>query len=240
MIATIINCLLIILGSTCGLLLKGKLPQRFLTVLTQAMGLCVVGIGMTSAIATNDTLCVVVCLVIGTVLGEAIDIEKRLDTIGESLRKRFERNASGKSTFTEGFVSASVLFCVGAMAIVGSINAGIRGDYAVLVSKSVIDGVISVSMTTALGIGVAFSAIPILIYQGGLTLLAGLVAPYLQEAVITEMSAVGGCIILGIGLNMLELPKIRLRVGNMLPAIFLPLAYLPLAEALTQIFQTLG
>jgi uncharacterized membrane protein YqgA involved in biofilm formation len=239
MIATTINCLLIILGSTCGLLLKGKLPQRFLTVLTQAMGLCVVGIGMTSAIGTNNTLCVVVCLVIGTILGEAIDIEKRLDSVGESLRKRFEKS-SGNSTFTEGFVSASVLFCVGAMAIVGSIDAGIRGDYGVLVSKSVIDGVISVSMATALGVGVAFSAIPILIYQGGLTLLAGLVAPFLQEAVIIEMSAVGGCIILGIGLNMLELPKIRLRVGNMLPAIFLPLAYLPLAEALTQIFQTLG
>jgi len=240
MIATIINCTLIILGSMLGILLKGKLPQRFLTVLTQALGLCVVGIGMTSAIATNNTLCVVVCLVIGTILGEAINIEKRLDTVGESLRKRFEKNASGNSTFTEGFVSASVLFCVGAMAIVGSINAGIHGDYAVLVSKSVIDGVTAVSMTSVLGIGVAFSAIPILIYQGGLTLLAGLVAPFLQQAVITEMSAVGGCIIVGIGLNMLDLPKDRLRVGNMLPAIFLPLAYLPLAELLTQIFHTFG
>lgn len=240
MIATIINCLLIVLGSALGLLLKGKLPQRFLTVLTQALGLCVVSIGMTSAIATNNTLCVVVCLVIGTILGEAIDIEKRLDSVGESLRARFEKNSDGNSTFTEGFVSASVLFCVGAMAIVGAINAGIHGDYSVLISKSVIDGVTSVSMTTALGIGVAFSAIPILIYQGGLTLLAGLVAPFLQEAAITEMSAVGGCIILGIGLNMLDLPKVKLRVGNMLPAIFLPLAYLPLAEFLTQIFHNIG
>ncbi|MBQ9852430.1 MAG: DUF554 domain-containing protein [Ruminiclostridium sp.] len=240
MIATIINCLLIVLGSACGLLLKGKLPQRFLTVLTQALGLCVVGIGMTSAIATNNTLCVVVCLVIGTILGEAINIEKRLDTVGESLRKKFEKNAAGSSTFTEGFVSASVLFCVGAMAIVGSINAGIHGDYAVLISKSVIDGVTAVSMTSVLGIGVAFSALPILLYQGGLTLLAGLVAPFLQQAVITEMSAVGGCIIVGIGLNMLDLPKDRLRVGNMLPAIFLPLVYLPLASYLTQIFHNLG
>jgi len=240
MIATIINCLLIVLGSACGLLLKGKLPQRFLTVLTQALGLCVVGIGMTSAIATKNTLCVVVCLVIGTILGEAINIEKRLDTVGESLRKKFEKNATGSSTFTEGFVSASVLFCVGAMAIVGSINAGIHGDYAVLISKSVIDGVTAVSMTSVLGIGVAFSALPILLYQGGLTLLAGLVAPFLQQAVITEMSAVGGCIIVGIGLNMLDLPKDRLRVGNMLPAIFLPLVYLPLASYLTQIFHNLG
>lgn len=240
MIATIINCLLIVLGSACGLLLKGKLPQRFLTVLIQALGLCVVSIGVTSAIGTQNTLCVVVCLVLGTILGEAIDIEKRLDTIGESLRSRFEKNAEGKSTFTEGFVSASVLFCVGAMAIVGSINAGIHGDYSVLISKSVIDGVIAVNMATALGVGVAFSAVPILIYQGGLTLLAGLVAPYLQEVVITEMSAVGGVIIMGIGLNMLDLPKIKLRVGNMLPAIFLPLAYLPLAEFMTQILHNIG
>ena len=126
------------------------------------------------------------------------------------------------------------------MDIVGSINAGIHGDYAVLISKSVIDGVTAVSMTSVLGIGVAFSAVPILLYQGGLTLLAGLVAPFLQQAVITEMSAVGGCIIVGIGLNMLDLPKDRLRVGNMLPAIFLPLVYLPLASYLTQIFHNLG
>lgn len=237
MIATIINCLLIVLGSALGLLLKGKLPQRFLTVLTQALGLCVVSIGMTSAIATNNTLCVVVCLVIGTILGEAIDIEKRLDSVGESLRARFEKNSDGNSTFTEGFVSASVLFCVGAMAIVGSIEAGINGDYSILVSKSVIDGITSVSLATALGVGVAFSAVPILVYQGGITLLAGLVGGFLQEAVITEMSAVGGCIIIGIGLNMLKLPQKNLKVGNMLPAIFLPLAYLPLAEFLTQIMH---
>ena len=101
MIATIINCILILLGSMLGLLLKGKLPQRFLTVLTQALGLCVVSIGMTSAIGTKNTLCVVVCLVVGTILGEAIDIEKRLDSVGESLRKRFEKNSDGNSTFTE-------------------------------------------------------------------------------------------------------------------------------------------
>lgn len=207
MLGVFINCILILAGSALGLLLKGKLPQRFLTVLVQALGLCVVSIGISSAIGTQDMLCVVVCLVIGTLLGEAIDIERRLDRWGEGLRTRFIKGEGNGSTFTEGFVTASVLFCVGAMAIVGSIEAGVHQDYSILVSKSVIDGVTSVSLATALGIGVAFSALPILLYEGGITLLAVLAAGVLQEAMVTEMSAVGGCIIIGIGLNMLKLPR---------------------------------
>ena len=123
------------------------------------------------------------------------------------------------------------------MAIVGSIQAGIHGDYGILLSKSVIDGISSISLATALGVGVAFAALPVLIYQGGITLLAGAAAAFLQESVITEMSAVGGCIIIGIGLNVLGLPKAPLKVGNMLPAVFLPLAYLPLADWMTQIMH---
>lgn len=236
MLGVFINCILILAGSALGLLLKGKLPQRFLTVLVQALGLCVVSIGISSAIGTQDMLCVVVCLVIGTLLGEAIDIERRLDRWGEGLRTRFIKGEGNGSTFTEGFVTASVLFCVGAMAIVGSIEAGVHQDYSILVSKSVIDGVTSVSLATALGIGVAFSALPILLYEGGITLLAVLAAGVLQEAMVTEMSAVGGCIIIGIGLNMLKLPRSPLKVGNMLPAVFLPLAYLPLAEQAAKLF----
>lgn len=236
MIATIINCILVLLGSFLGLLLKGKLPQRMLDTLVQALGLCVVSIGIASAVGTQDTLCVVVCLALGTVIGEAVDIEKHLDIWGDKLRRKVEKNPGSNSTFTEGFVTASLLFCIGAMAIVGSIEAGINGDYSILISKSVIDGITAISLAAALGLGVAFSAIPILLYQGALTLLAGLAAGILQEAVITEMSAVGGCIIIGIGLNMLKLPKTSLKVGNMLPAIFLPLAYLPIANFLAQIF----
>ena len=233
MLATIINCALILAGSCLGLLLKGKLPERFLTVLIQAIGLCVISIGISSAVSTENTLCVVVCLVVGTLIGQAIDIERRLDSWGDKLRRRFEKN----STFTQGFVTASLLFCVGAMAIVGSIQAGIHGDYGILLSKSVIDGISSISLATALGVGVAFAALPVLIYQGGITLLAGAAAAFLQESVITEMSAVGGCIIIGIGLNVLGLPKTPLKVGNMLPAVFLPLAYLPLADWMTQIMH---
>ena len=231
--AVLINCVLTVVGTFLGLALKGKLPERFLTILVQALGLCVLAIGISSAIGTQNTLCVVVCLVLGTLLGELIDIERRLDRLGELLRQRLMKDEGGQSTFTEAFVTASVLYCVGAMAILGSITAGIDGDWSILISKSVIDGVFSISLAAAVGVGVAFSALPILVYEGGLTLLAGLVAGLLQEAAITEMSAVGGCIIIGIGLNMLELPRAPLKVGNMLPAIFLPLAYLPTAQALS-------
>ena len=235
--AVLINCVLIVIGTFLGLALKSKLPERFLTILVQALGLCVLAIGISSAIGTQNTLCVVVCLVLGTLLGELIDIERRLDRLGELLRQRLMKDEGGQSTFTEAFVTASVLFCVGAMAIVGSIKAGIDGDWSILISKSVIDGVFSISLAAAVGIGVAFSALPILVYEGGLTLLAGLVVGFLQEAAITEMSAVGGCIIIGIGLNMLELPRTPLKVGNMLPAIFLPLAYLPIAQALSALMH---
>lgn len=230
MFAVLINALLILAGSALGILLKGKLPERFLSILMQCLGLCVLSIGISSAVGTQNTLCVVVCLVVGTLAGEGINIEKRLDTCGEWLHTHLIKGQGTAGSFTEGFVTASVLFCVGAMAIVGAIEAGINHDYSILVSKSVIDGVTAISLTAALGIGVAFSALPILLYEGGITLLAVLAAGLLKEAVVTEMSAVGGCIIIGIGLNMLKLRKEPIRVGNMLPAVFLPLLYLPLAE----------
>lgn len=235
MLAVFINCAFILLGSVIGLLLRGKLPTHFMDVVMQAMGLVVLSIGMVSAIGTDNTLCVVVSLAVGTVIGEAIDIEKRLDACGNLLKRKLMKEDSG-STFTEGFVTASLLFCVGAMAIVGSIDAGIHHDYSVLVSKSVIDGVTSISFAATLGIGVAFSALPILIYQGGLVLLAGLVAGVLTDPMITEMSAAGGCIIIGLGVNMLKLRKSPVKVGNMLPAIFIPLLYLPLAQWLGGLF----
>lgn len=227
--ATFINAGLILLGSLLGLLLKNRISERFSTVLMTTLGLCVLGIGVSGAIGTGNTLCVVVCMVLGTLMGEALRIEDRLDGMGEVLRKRFIR-AGTNSRFTEGFVNAAVLFCVGAMAITGAFKAGLDGDYSILISKGVIDGVTSITFAAAMGVGVAFSVVPLILYQGGLTLLAGFLAPVLGEAVKTEMSAVGGLIIVGIALNMLGLPKEKIRVGNMLPAIFLPIGYLPLAE----------
>lgn len=229
--ATWINVLLILLGGGLGLAFKNLISDRLMSILTHALGLCVLCIGIGSATGTQDMLCVIVCMVAGTVMGHAIDIERRLEGAGDFLRARLIRGKGG-GRFTEGFVSASLLFCVGAMAITGSIDAGLNHDYGTIVSKGVIDGVTSISFAAAMGAGVLFSVIPLLLYQGSITLLAGWIGPYLPAAVITEMTAVGGMLIIAIGVNMLELGREKIKVGNILPAIFLPIAYLPLAGAL--------
>ncbi len=234
--ATIINAVLVLLGSVIGLLFRGKIPQRFTQIITFALGLCVLSIGIDAALETQDTLCVIVCMVVGTVLGELINIEKHMDRFGEFLKRKLAFKGQGNSRFSEGFVSASVLFCVGAMAINGSLAAGLQNDWSIIVSKGVIDGVTSISFAAAMGVGVAFSIVPLVLYQGGLTLLASVIGPYLSEALVCEMSAVGGCIIMGIAVNMLGLGKEKIRVGNMLPAIFLPAAYLPLSQTLAGLF----
>ena len=232
MIATIINVILVLMGSAVGLIFKNRISARFSGMLTSALGLCVLGIGISSMIATEDSLCVILCMVAGTLLGEALNIEKRMDGLGDLLRRKLIRGEIN-SRFVEGFVNASVLFCVGAMAINGSMQAGMLGKYDILISKGVIDGVTSITFAAAMGVGVAFSTIPLLLYQGGLTLIFALVGQGMDPAVVTEMNAVGGTIIVGIALNMLGLPKEKIRVGNMLPAIFLPIGYIPLANLLS-------
>ena len=229
MIATFINVALVLLGSALGLLFKNRISARFAGAVTFALGLCVLGIGVSSMIGTQNTLCIIVCMVAGTLLGEALNIEKRMDGLGDLLRRRLVKDG-GNSRFVEGFVTASVLFCVGAMAINGSMEAGMLGKYDILVSKSVIDGVTSITFAAAMGVGVAFSCVPLLIYEGGLTIIFALAGQGMDPAVVTEMSAVGGTIIVGIALNMLGLPKEKIRVGNMLPAIFLPILYIPLVN----------
>ncbi len=229
MLATFINVALVLLGSILGLIFKNRISERFCSGLTAALGLCVLGIGISSMTSTNDTLCVIVCMVLGTLLGEGIDLEKRMDSVGELLRRRLIRDG-GNSRFVEGFVNASVLFCVGAMAINGSMEAGMNHNYEILISKGVIDGVVAITFAASMGVGVVCSALPVLVYQGGLTLLFGVVGQGIPADIVTEMSAVGGTIIVGIGVNMLGLPREKLRVGNMLPAIFLPLVYIPVSQ----------
>lgn len=234
MIATVINVALVLLGSVVGLAFKNFISERFLSVLTSALGLCVAGIGISSMITTQDTLCVIVCMVIGTLIGEAIDIEKRLEDVGDLLRSKLG-GGEGKRQFTESFVNAALLYCVGAMAITGSIEAGLNHNYSIIISKGVIDGVSSISFAATMGVGVAFSALPLLLYQGAITLLAAWIGPYLPAEVITEMTAVGGALIVGIAINMLQLGKVKIKVGNMLPAMFLPILYVPLSSWLPQL-----
>ena len=239
MLATVINVILVLIGSTVGLLFKNLISDSLTSALTRALNLCVLGIGISNLTGTQDMLCVIVCMVIGTVIGHAADIERRLEGAGDLLKAKLMKGNSN-SRFTEGFVTAFLLYCVGAMSITGSIEAGLNHNYKIIISKGVLDGVTSISFAATMGIGVAFSTVPMLLYQGGITLLAGWVGPYLPKAVITEMSAVGGALIVALAINMLELGKEKIKVGNMLPAMFLPIVYIPLAEWICGLAALMG
>ena len=234
--ATFINMATVLVGSLVGIFFRNRIKEKYIETIFAAIALCTAAIGIMSAIKTSHILIVIVCLVIGSVIGEALRIDDRIENAGTWLNEKLFRGREGSSRFAEGFVSASVLFCVGSMTIMGSLEAGIRGDYSIILAKSVMDLISSMAFGAAMGIGVTFSIFFILIYQGGITLLAGLAAPYLSDIVVTEMSAVGGVMLIGMAVNMLELSDKRIRLANMLPAIFLPIIYFPLAEFVKGLF----
>lgn len=220
MIGTLVNVAAVVVGSLLGLLLRKGFPEKMKNTVTTGMGLCVILIGLQGALGTQNVLMVILSVVLGSIIGVALKIEERLDKLGLSLQKKFAAR-DGNDNFAKGFVTATLIYCVGAMAIVGSIDSGLRGNHDTLFAKSLLDGVMSIALASTMGVGVMLSAVAVLIYQGGIALLAQLVAPLLTEAMITEMSAVGGVLIMGIGLNMFR--KEHIPVGDMLPAIFLPL-----------------
>lgn len=227
MIAAIVNAVVVVLGGLLGLVLGGRLKEERTKTIVAGLGICTMVIGITGAVETSNILIVIVCLVLGTILGEWMNIEHRLDSIGDWLKARVAKNGGGR--FTEGFVTASLLFCVGSMAIMGSFDAGLRGDYTTIFAKSALDCVMAVTFAATMGVGVLFSGLTVLVYQGLLTLLAGFVEPYLSAQVVTEMSAVGGILLIGTGMNILGLTHERIRVGNMLPAMVLPVVYYAVA-----------
>lgn len=220
MLGTIVNTLAIIAGSLLGLLLRGGIPKKFSNIIMHAIGLAVVLIGIKTALKTDDILIVIVSLALGSLLGELLRIEDRLERLGNWLGAALSKDSEGVS---KGFVSASLLYCVGAMAIVGSMESGLSGNHQTLFAKSILDGVGSIIFASTLGIGVLFSAASVFIYQGLITLSAGYIKPFLSPDVVAQMSAVGGLLILAIGIGLLEIKKIR--IGNMLPAIFIPLCF---------------
>lgn len=223
MLGTVVNVCAILLGSALGLLLRKGLPQRLRDTVMQGLGLCVILIGLSSAIGTADTMCVIISIVVGGLVGAAVNIEKRLEILGNLAQRKLARGGDG---FARGFVTASLVYCVGAMAIMGALDSGLKGDHATLIAKSALDGISAIIFASTLGPGVAFSALAVLVYQGAITLMAGWLKPLLTDAIVTEMSAVGGLLIVGIGLNMLY--DKHIAVGNLLPAIFVPMVYFPL------------
>lgn len=215
MFGTIVNSLAILMGASLGFFLKRGIPERFKNTIMQGLALAVVVIGLQMALETKNVLIVVLSLVFGALTGEFCRIEDRLDKLGAWMESKVGHS---QGDFAKAFVTASLVYCVGAMAIVGSIQDGISGDASTLYVKSLLDGVSSVVFASTMGLGVAFSAIPVLLYQGTISLLAQFIQGFLTAPVIAEMTATGGILIMGIGIKMLDLKDIK--VGNLLPSIF--------------------
>lgn len=227
LLGSLVNAAAIVLGGAIGLLLKKGLPERIADALMKGNGLVVLYIGLSGALKGQNVLVAVLAIAIGGALGACIDIDRGVTVLGDKAQRLFVRGEDGtKSTFAEGFVSATLLFCVGAMAVVGALQSGLSHDHGTLYAKALIDGITAMIFAASLGAGVLLSAVPILLYQGTIALLAGLIAPLLTDTIIAEMTCAGSLIIVGISLNMLGVCKIK--VANYLPAIFLPLGLVPL------------
>lgn len=228
-LGTIVNTIAVIIGGITGMLLKNGLKQRFQDTILQGLGLAVMFVGVGGAMSgmlkivengleSTGSLMLVISMVLGAIIGEMINIELRIEQFGSFLK---EKTKSKDSKFIEGFVSTSLVICIGAMAIVGSFQDGLVGDASILISKAMMDFVIVMVFASTLGIGTVFSAIPIFLYQGSLTLCASFLAPYFTETVIANLSFVGSVLIFAVGTNLCFQTKIK--VGNLLPAIFIPI-----------------
>ncbi|MCR6545636.1 DUF554 domain-containing protein [Dehalobacterium formicoaceticum] len=213
---TIVNVLAIVIGSLVGIKSGNFLSDSTKDTVSKGVALGVLLIGLQMAFETQQLIIVLVSMVLGGVTGELIGIERFLDRSAKFLEKRYQGESTDKG-IAKGFVTATLIYCVGAMAIMGALQSGLTGNHSILYAKSILDGVTSIVLASTLGVGVALSALPLLIYQGSITLLAHFIEPFIIEEAIVEMKAVGGLLIVAIGLNMLELTKIR--VGNLLPAI---------------------
>jgi uncharacterized membrane protein YqgA involved in biofilm formation len=234
MTGTFLNIATVILGSILGLIFGARIPDKLKSTVIAGMGLFTAAMGLQMFLSTENPLIVLGALLIGTLLGEWWRIEDGLHRLGEFLEQRFSgEEDDGSNRFVRGFLTASLLFCVGPMTILGSIQDGLTGDYNLLAVKSVLDGFASIAFASTLGIGVAFSAIIILVYQGGISLLAGQLDAIVTPSMMNELTATGGVILIGLALSsLLEIKKIR--VGNMLPG----LAVAPLIVWVISLFQT--
>ena len=210
MIATFVNCGVIIVGCIIGLFIKGGIPERFNKIIMNGLALCAMFIGFSGALEGNNTIITIVSMAVGALIGELIDIDKWLNKLGETIQAKLDKGDGKESRIAEGFVNASLLYCVGAMSIVGALQAGLSGNYDTIYAKTVLDGVSSVIFSASMGIGVIFSSVTVLLYQGGITLCATFLSGILSQAVIAEMTAVGSLMIVGLGLNLLEVTDIKI------------------------------
>lgn len=216
MLGTFINAAAIIVGSFIGVLFQHRFPKKLQLIVFQGLGLSTFLIGTQMALKVENILTLIFSLLIGGIIGELLNLELRVEHFGDWLKGKVK---SKDAQFTEGFVAASILFCVGAMAILGSLDEGLRADRTVLLTKSILDGFAAIALAASMGVGVAFSAIPILLYQGSITALSGLTQHFFTPLMINQLTAVGGLLIVGISLNLLDIKKIK--VTNLLPSLVL-------------------
>lgn len=228
MIATFFNVFTVVLGGLIGTLFGNRIGAKYTDAIMTAIGLITVMIGVQSLVGSSNTLLVVVCLILGTVIGTALKIDDNLNKSGDFVKAKLSKTRLGQGRFTEAFVTCSMLFAVGTMTVIGSIQAGLNQNYDILITKSIMDFVSAIAFSSALGAGVLFAAVTVLVVQGSITLLAGVIAPVLTAEVVTEMSAVGGALFIAMAINLLNLRKEKIKVGDMLPGIFLPIIYFPL------------
>ena len=229
MIGVLVNTLTVLVGSSIGLAAKKVIPESWSNHIMMGLALCVLYIGVDGSLEGENTLVVIISMAMGAVIGIALNLDKRLNNFAERLENKFKK--PGKEiSIAEGFITASLLFCVGALTVVGSLQAGLTGNNEMLFTKATLDFVSSIIFAATLGVGVMLAAAFVLVFQGAIVILAQAVAPYLDAAVISEMTCVGSLLIIALSLNMLGITKIK--VMNYLPAIFLPILFCPLLDCI--------
>lgn len=225
MLGVIINCITVIAGSLIGMLFNRFIPKKMTDGIMTGIGLCTLYIGFDGALKGDNTLVLILSMSIGAVIGYLLDIDGKISVFSKIITERFTKEAdSGKAA--QGFVTASLIFCVGAMTIVGSIQSGISGDHTLIVTKSILDLISAIALSATFGIGVMLSCIFVFIFQGSLVLLSGLIAPYLTTTLQNEMICAGSVMIIALGLNILGISKIK--VANYIPAMLIAPIITPL------------
>ena len=225
-----INAGAIALGGCIGMMLGNRLPERVRLIVFQSLGLCTMAIGLRMTLKTSNPLYMVFSILLGVIIGEMLRLEDRIAAGGDRLKSALH---SGNARFTEGFVAATLLFCIGSMAILGPLQEGLGGDLTIILTKTTLDFFAAIALGAAYGSGVMFSALPLFLYQGSITLFAEVIRPYLSEILRAEMEAVGGIMILAIGINLLDIKKIRL--SNLLPALLVVVILCLLVEKMQRL-----
>ncbi len=235
MVGVIVNTATVLLGSLVGILFRKGIPKRLADALLIGIGLCSLYIGISNALKGSNTIILILSVVIGAVIGTLIDLDRRITSFADRLGKKTKQDSN--SRFSEGFITASLVFCVGAMTIVGSLQSGLTGNNEMIYTKSVLDFISAIVFASTMGIGVIFSAVFVFVFQGAIVLLAGYVTPFLGDTVIAEMTCAGAVLIIGLGLNLCGITKIK--IANYLPAILIPILLCPLYDWVSSLISAL-